>query len=189
MQLTDVTNFLGMTSTKSQEAEPPTKPVFDIVAEGEKRVFHRWTARARAPKKVFDKSVIRKLLVVVGVVGLLLIIMQEFFLILVIASLVFISYVLAATPPEEVEFEVSNHGVVYAGQFYYWNALKHYFFTQEEGQDILNVDMIASLPGRLYFTVYPGDKEKLDDVFGRYLPKLKAAPNPVSYTHLRAHET
>lgn len=179
MQITDVSNFLGITNTKESEANPPEKPGFDPEKEGEKKVLLKWTAPGRVVKKGVSQKSLRSMLVVFSVIALLLIIMQEFFLILVIASLIFISYILSATPPEDINYEISNHGVDYNGQFYYWSDLKQFFFTGAGGVDTLNVDITNGLPGRLFLTVKSGDREKLHEIFARYLPYLEEAPHTV----------
>jgi hypothetical protein len=179
MQISDVTNFLGMTNTRSQDATPPVKPEFDLAMEGDRKVLYSWTAPARTPLKGFNKKFLRMAVVAAVVVSLLLILMQEFFLILVVASTVFISYVLAATPSEEVACEVSNHGVKYAAQFYLWSELSHYFFTYSGDVQILNVDVKEGLPGRLFMTIPVGDGKKIGEIFGKYLPFLSEAPKTV----------
>lgn len=176
MQLTDITNFLGITNTKASEEKPPVIPTFDPEKEGERKVLYKCTVPARVEKKSFSPKISRTMIVVVAVICLLLIIMQEFFLILVIASLVFISYVLAATPPEEVTYEITNHGINYAGQFYFWGDLKYFFFTQEEDAFVLNVDVRNKLPGRLFLTVRGEDKNQIHEIFQRYLPFLAERP-------------
>lgn len=179
MNIADVTNFLGVTNTKEAEPKPPVMPGFDPEKEGERKTLHKWTAPGRAVKKGLSQKTTRSMIIIFSVVALLLIIMQEFFLILAIASLIFISYILSATPPEDITYVISNHGVDYNGQFYSWGELKHFFFTSDGEMDTLNVDVTNALPGRLFLTVKPGDKEKLQETFSKYLPFLEEAPRTI----------
>jgi len=176
MQLTDVTDFVGLTNTRAHKPTPPDNPKFDVEKVGEKKILYAWKAAARTQKKGVDKKFLRTLFIIAVVVALFLITMQEYFLILVIASLIFISYILSVTPPEEVKYEISNHGVNYDKQFYYWSDLKQYFFTTNAEGDVLNVDVKEGLPGRLFLTVRPGDKNKLHELFGKYLPFSEEMP-------------
>lgn len=179
MKLTDVTNLLGVTSTKDAEPELPSKPTFDPEKEGDRKILLRWTAPGRASKKALSEKTIRSMIIIFSVVALLLVVMQEFFLIIAIASIIFISYILSSTPPEDIHYEISNHGINYNGQFYSWGDLKQYFFTSEDNFETLNVDVLNGLPGRLYLTIKSGDKEKLQEIFSRYLPYLEKAPQNV----------
>ncbi|MFA6981542.1 MAG: DUF5673 domain-containing protein [Patescibacteria group bacterium] len=179
IKVTDVTNFLGVTNTKELEPELPVKPGFDLEKEGERKILHKWTAPGRANKRNISPKSLRSLMIIFSVVALLLVIMQEFFLILAIASLIFISYILSATPPENINFEISNHGVDYNGQFYSWGDLKQFYFSKDGNTETLNVDVKSGLPGRLFLTIKDGDKEKLQEIFSRYLPFLEEAPRSV----------
>ncbi len=176
MELADITNFLGITNTKLKEAKPPIKPEFDIKEEDERKSLYSCTVPARVTKKLATPKITKTMIVIAIVGALLLAIMGEYFLILVIASLVFIKYVLSATPAEKITYSITNHGVNYAGQGYLWSDLKHYFFTEEEGVDILNVDVKDGLPARLFLTVKEGDKTKLHEIFQQYLPYLDKPP-------------
>lgn len=178
MKFTDVTNLLGITTPQAQNVETPTKPKFDLEKEGEKKVLYKWTTDARhTPDKLKVDPKRNKTLLIIGVVIVFfLAIIQEFFLILVIASIIFIKHVLSATPPEKITYMVTNHGVDYAGQFYYWNELKHFFFTKDAHGETLNADVENKLPARLFLTINPGDKTKLEKIFGSYLPLLEKKP-------------
>lgn len=176
MQITDVTNFLGITNTKSKEAVPAENPSFDLEKLGEKQILHTWEAPMRAPMEMFSGKLTKNLLIIGGVLGLFLLLIGEFFIILVIASVVFIGYILANTPSEIATYELSTHGVKFFDQFYYWGELGNFFFTENKNHKILNIDVKNKLPGRLFLTLKEGEEEKIKDICERYLPYLKEAP-------------
>lgn len=175
MQITDITNFLGITNTKSKEPEPSAKPVFDPEKEGERKVLHRWETYSRTQKKI-DKKLLKTLLVISVVVFLLLIVVKEFWLILVVVSILFLYYMLTVTSPDRVTHEILNHGVIFAGEYYSWVDLKNYFFAVRDSTEVLCINTVEPLPGRLYFLVNPGEKEKVKEIVGRYLPFLEEEP-------------
>ncbi len=180
MNIYDVTNFLGVTNTKDKEPNPAANPRFNLETAGEKKTLYKWEAPSRIQKKGFDQKTVKTMLIIFSVVALLLIIMQEFFLILVIASLAFVSYILTATPPETLTFELSTHGVNYSGQFYYWNDLKSFFITQnDDGSFMLNIDVLNQLPGRLFMIIKSEDKEAIREIVNRYLPEMEGPPTTV----------
>lgn len=176
MQFTDITNFLGITNTKSKEAIPAKNPVFDVEKAGERKVLYAWEAPMRPPVLAFQKKITRNFLIIGGIVALFLLLIGEFFIILVVASVIFIGYILANTPIETASYELSTHGVKLLDHFYYWNKLGSFFFTESEGKKILNIDVKNDLPARIFLTVLPGDEEKIKGICESYLPYLKEPP-------------
>jgi len=176
MQITDVSNFLGITNTKSKEAVPAENPVFDLEKLGEKQVLYTWEAPLRMPIEAFSSKLTKNLFIIGGVLGLFLLLIGEFFIILVIASIIFVGYILANSPSEMATYEISTHGVKFTDHFYYWNELGNFFFTQNKGHAILNIDVKDKLPARLFLTVKEGEQDKIRDLCEKYLPYLKEAP-------------
>jgi hypothetical protein len=175
-KLKDITNFIGVTRPKQPETEQPSPQPSEPV--GEKHTLLSWESHARESKKKVNHK-FQKTLVAIGVVvALLLAIMGEFFLILVIASLVFISHVLSSTPPELVKYEVSNHGLDVADQFYPWNTLKQFFFSTATtpGTEVLAVDTVEKFPGRLFLHFAPDQRDRLHEIFSKHLPFVKEEP-------------
>lgn len=175
MKVTDVTDFLGVTNAKSREFVGPSNPQFDVEREGEKKVLHAWEAQSRIAKSE-DPRFDRTTVVIGAVVAFFLVVVGEIWLILVIASMVFLKFMLSAAPSEKVSHELSNHGASYAGTFYYWNELRHFFFVKQGGFDVLCIDMRENLPGRLYFGIKAEDKEKIKGIVSKYLPFLPEPP-------------
>ncbi|PIS22698.1 hypothetical protein COT50_00660 [candidate division WWE3 bacterium CG08_land_8_20_14_0_20_41_10] len=178
MQLKDVTSFIGL--TRKKDAFTPTDnapvPQVDPKSYGEKVVELAWSAPNRVVKEMSQKTA--KTLIVIAVsVSLLFALMQEFLLIIVIASAGFLYYMLSKSPATEVKHEVSNHGVWYASeQFYYWHELKQFFFKTYGTETILCVDTIEKLPGRIFLNINPTDKEKLKEIFAKHLVFLEEEP-------------
>ena len=180
MVLSDVTNFLGITTPPKNKpptyANPPAEA--HDVEPIEKEVFYKWEISER-PKFFIDRKAVKTVLVILGVVSLVLIAMQEYFLVLLLASIVFLCYVLSVTAPEKVEHEVSNKGLSFAGHFYGWQRLKSFFFIEKEKSLVLGVDTYEAFPGRLFFMLQSGDKQKLQDYLGKYIAFLEAPPRTV----------
>jgi hypothetical protein len=176
MQLTDITNFIGITDTKTKEPDPAEKPSVKLEELGEKKTLHKWKAPLRTPLKAFGGKLKKNLLIVAIVMGIFLLLIGEYFIILVIASIVFIGYILAATPPQEVTYELTTHGVDFVDQFYYWHELGPFFITEDDGTPILNVNVKDKIPARLFLTLNKGDTEKVREICQKYLPYLKEKP-------------
>lgn len=176
MNFIDVTNYLGITNTKAQEPVTPLKPTFNLEHEGEKKVLVEWESVAKIHRPGFNEKSMRTIVVIAIVIGLLLIIMQEYALILAIGSIVFIGYALSKAPVESVKYEITNHGVKYAAQFYYWNELTQFYFVTSRGENLMAVDTKERLPGRLFLSINPTLKDKIKSVFETYLPYLEKEP-------------
>lgn len=178
MQIKDVTSFIGLTRKKDAftPVDSSSAAQIDPKSYGEKIVEYTWTAPNRIVKEIPLKSA--KTLIVIAVsVSLLFALMQEFLLIVVIASAGFLYYMLSKSPATEVKHEVSNHGVRYAGeQFYYWHELKQFFFKTDGGEVILCVDTVERLPGRLFLNIAATDKENLKEIFAKRLVFLEEEP-------------
>ena len=178
MQIRDLTSFIGLTRKKEAPAltNVTSAPQVDPKSYGEKLVECTWSAPNRVVKEISQKSA--KTLIIIAVsVSLLFALMQEFLLIIVIASAGFLYYMLSKSPATEVKHEVSNHGVWYAGeQFYYWHELKQFFFKSDGGGTVLCVDTTERLPGRLFLNIDPADKDRLKETFSKRLVFLEEEP-------------
>ena len=169
VQLADITNFLGITTAKVNTPPAP------LEASVEKKVLYTWKSFVNT-QKTLNKKKIKTGLVIGVVITLLLAAMQEFWLIIVIASMAFVSYLLSTKPGQDVLHEISNQGLSFAGQFYSWADLRYFFFLNRNGEDVLCVDTVGTLPGRLYFGLNAGDKEKVREILVKYLNCLEEEP-------------
>ena len=177
IRLADVTDMLGFTDSRAKDPLAPVKPSFTPEGEGDRKVLFAWDTVTRNHMPIKGVSKINRSLVIIGaVVAILLVSMGEFMLIAVVASIIFVRYVLSSTSGRSVRHTISNHGIDYAGQFYGWNELKQFFFKVDGPTDVLCIDTVERLPGRLYFLLIPGDKNKINEIVGQYLTFLKEEP-------------
>jgi hypothetical protein len=177
MNYKDITSFVGLTKKQAEPIETDTVvPVVDPKSYGEKLIELTWKSPTRTVSQLPEKTV-RTLIVVAVAISLIFALMQEFMPIAVIACAGFLAYMLSKSPAEEVEHQVSTHGLLYAGeQFYYWHELKHFFFKNEPNSNIMCVDTIQRLPGRIFMGINEGDKEKLKEIFSKRILFLTDEP-------------
>lgn len=177
MQISDVTNFFGM--SKPDDKDPidvQTPKVLKKEVEEERKVFYAWEAMARPELKSISKKKLKTLTVVGVGICVVLVAMQEFFLILGVLSLIFVSYMLTHTPPENVKYELTNKGVKFGEIFYSWENLKFFFFTNEAGTDAVAIDTVNTVPARLYLTIKAGDRDRVHELLLPYVNYLEQAP-------------
>ena len=95
------------------EVTPENSPL-EVLPSKELKILYSWMAPAR-PFKRRDKEFWTTIIAIVILVGLILFFVKEWFLIAAIISLTFVYYVLSTVEPEEIEYKISNRGLIYAG--------------------------------------------------------------------------
>ncbi len=183
MKLRDVTNMLGIPLPKSSNQTPPTQPATEAtqpmqpINETIKReVIYSWEAISRPVYAGLNPKMSRTLIVIGIVVSLFLVAMQQFFLIIGILSLVFVSYMLMQVPGETLKYEISNVDVKYGEHSYKWHELLRFFFLENSDVDVVAIDVKEGLPSRLYLTLLPGDREKVQNLLNEHLTYLESEP-------------
>jgi hypothetical protein len=175
MNLPQISDFLGITNSRAkQQQQVPAQPAPEAL--GEKQILLEWEALSRSEVKETSRKFTRTFTVIGVIVALLLILMQEFFLILIVISVLFVTHALSNTPAEKIKYQVSNHGVQVVEHLYYWSELKQFFFITKEDVQVLAIDTRLGLPGRLFLTIYPQDKDNLKEIFSNHLVYLEKEP-------------
>lgn len=163
-------DYLGPSKVEPMEKE--NLPVKEIFFSWEKEVSVEDT-------KVISKRFNNALTLIGVFVGLLLLAMQQFFVLLVVGSLVFFVQSLRKVSPENVKYEISNHGVMVEDSIYYWDKLRRFFFLTREGSEVLVIDTVIGFPGRIYLSIDLNDKEKIKNLLEKYLHYLDAEPRTI----------
>jgi len=160
-------DYLG--PAKVEEIDADNLPV--------KEIFFSWQKEITIEeRKVVSQRFSRSLLMIGIIVGFLLLVMQQFFVLLVVGSLVFFVQALRKVSPENVKYEISNHGVMIDDSVYYWSKLRRFFFITSENSEVLVIDTVIGFPGRIYLSINLEDKEKIKATLEKYLHYLDAEP-------------
>lgn len=182
MDLISVTNYLGLTNHQKKGAvsknseHQETEDKKTKYPKRERTTLYKWTAPSRPAKKQMNQKTTKTLIVIGGVIALLLVAMQEFFLILVALSLIFVSYMLQQVPAEEIEYEITNHGVKYADKLYFWDDLSNFFFVSVGNTKVVALDVLNDLPTRIFLTLNKEDKEKIKSLLEKHVEYLEEEP-------------
>lgn len=176
MKLIDVTNLLGITSLDRDKPQDIQTPRVLKAPQETPKTLYTWTAVSRPEKKGLDQKKLRTLIIIGIMVSLLLVAMQQFFMILAVLSLIFVVYMLGQVPPEEMTYEINTQGVKYGNLMYYWEELKYFFPITENNHEVLAIDLVNGIPGRLFFTVTKENKKKVTDLLKDYVNYLDEAP-------------
>lgn len=181
MNIHDVTNMLGLTSHQPEERPVVNTEIKPKIQESPeetepRKTLYKWSAASRAHLKNMNPKKMKTLMIIGIAICVLLVAMQEFFLIFGILSVIFVSYMLGQAPMEEVTYEITNHGVRYDTMFYPWSTMRYFFVTTEVGTETVAIDMLNTLPARLYLTLNTGDKRKVSELLENYVNYLQEEP-------------
>src|SRR3989344_6932713 len=130
MNLIDFFIVKGLMKQRPQQQSAQSE--FDPSRLGPKDIYMAWQAAGRPVQQFGSQKMTRSFAVIGVVIALFLVILQEYFLILVVASLIFVSQVLAKTPPETTSYEISSYGITIDGVVYYWHDLRRFFFFNRD---------------------------------------------------------
>ena len=126
----------------------------------------------RAPARPFKKRNREYFSTVVAIVFLLVVILlfiKEWLLIGVIIALMFVSYVLATVPPEEVTHRITTRGVVTGGKTYKWEWFTRFWFSQKWDNDLVYFEALQVFPRQIQLVLKGQSKDEVKKVVERYL--------------------
>lgn len=176
MQLPSLKKFFDIRD-RSELLGPSKVPEMSVEEMGSKEVYMSWEKTLTpTDKTIISKRFIRPTIIIGIFVGVLLLIMQQFILMIAIGSFIFFLQALKKMVPENVRYEISNHGVMIGDEMYYWSKLRRFFYITVEGSEVLAIDTILGFPGRVYVHFDEKDKEKIKEILNRYLHYLENEP-------------
>lgn len=139
------------------------------------KVLFSWKAPAR-PFKRRNRQFWTTTIAIAAIFGLILFLIEGVMPVLVIISIVFLFYILSTVEPEEVEYKITNKGVVFADKKTEWDDLTRFWFTRRFNNELLVFEM-TRLPGRLELVINPNDKSKIKESASEHLEEEKAPPS------------
>jgi hypothetical protein len=158
------------------ETAPKDSPL-EVIPSKELKVLYTWSAPAR-PFKKRNKEFWTTVISIVFLVSLILFFVREGFLIAAIISLTFVYYVLSTFEPEEMEYKITNRGILYAGQTYAFENISQFWFSEKYGQNVVNLELRGGgLIGRITILIGKGDQAKIKEILLKYLIEEEVKPN------------
>jgi hypothetical protein len=131
-----------------------------------------WESPAR-PFKKRDREYFTTIGAIVFLLTIILFFLKEWLLIGAIIAFAFLAYVLASIPPEKVRHKITTRGIITAGKMYKWPTLSRFWFSKKWGSDILNIETLFTMPGRLALLLDGQSKEKVKSTVEKYLVQDK----------------
>jgi hypothetical protein len=127
-----------------------------------------WKAKSRPYKSAEAQT--RSVLIVLGtLIGLVLIFAREWMLLLVIIAGAFYYYAITRTPPEQVEYTITNKGIRAFGRLYMWWELSRWWWEEKLGTKLLALELKTGVMGRFYLPVEGIKDNEVEKVMEKYL--------------------
>lgn len=126
----------------------------------------------KAPARPFVRRTPKWFLTVgllVGMAVLIALLFQDWVPIGVLFSLLFVIYVLAAVPPEQVTHKITTQGITTTNHSYLWNELGAFWVSQQYGNPMIHVE-VRRFAAPLLMLVESSDLEKVKALLVQYIP-------------------
>ena len=125
-----------------------------------------------SPERVF-KARSSKYFIKVGLYAIIFVLAAiafgEFFLVGVILAIMFMVYVLATHPPNNIEHKVTNMGITSGGRAFLWEELDSFWFDKKGDDRLMLVETKLHYPGRLIILLTTVSERTLLDLLEKHL--------------------
>lgn len=139
-----------------------------------------WEAPAR-PFKKRKKQFFSTVLIIAILVALILFFAGQVLPVALVISVVFLVYVTAMIPPQNVSVKLTNYGFYIDKDAYAWYEMGRYWFEHKQGFETLQIEL-GRFPNRLSLVLIDGvtpNKDNLELVLSEVL--LKEKPKPTTF--------
>lgn len=157
--------------SQPEQEQPPRQQTKK--APEEKTLFS-WSAPSR-PFKPRSRDFYVKVVSMAILFGVVLFIIDGIMPVLLIVALLFLFYVLSTVKPEDIEYKLTNRGIYIADRRTDWDTLGRFWFVSRMGADLLAIEA-SNITGRLEIMVPDSDRDKVEEIIGKYLVHEQVPP-------------
>ncbi len=157
------------TASPRQESQSSQVESSSIPQPQPLKTFLVWQAPARL-YKTRDKEFYSTLGAIAFLIAVILLFIKEWFAIVLVISVAFLAYVFATIKPEDIEYQITNKGLVVAGNNYPFGELARFWFEEKMNQKILLVERPTAFPYRLTIPLGQVEPKKIKELLVKYLP-------------------
>jgi hypothetical protein len=158
-------------SPKQQEipAEVIDKEDEYLSDEDDVMTFLSWHAPGR-PYKQHSVEYYTNAFLITMAIEIILFLFSQYLLMALVLSLAFLAFALAVVPPHTLFYSISSEGVRIEDHYFIWDELYDFYFTKNQGQDMLHIRTKDYFPGEL--TIMLGDVplQQIKTVLLAFLP-------------------
>lgn len=137
-------------------------------------ILVEWIAPAR-PFRKRNRQFFSTIIIIAILISLILFFAGQVLPVAVVISIVFLVYVTAVIPPQDVKYKLTNYGIYVEKEAFSWVYMGRFWFDDKLGQRVLEIEL-GKFPGRLTFVLIEGltPREKdLENVLSEVLIKEK----------------
>jgi hypothetical protein len=159
---------------KSQLKSLQTK-IEDMEGQDTGKEYFSW----RAPERVFvprNKKWFGNVGLIVLVLLLITLFLQEFLLMGVILALVFVVYILATVPPEEIQHRITDQGIISHGRSFLWEELADFWFDDKYDYRLMTINTYLRFPAQITFIINKKDESHIKQILTDFLPYREVPP-------------
>ncbi len=143
-------------------------------------ILVEWNAPAR-PFRKRNRQFFSTIIIIAILVSLILFFAGQVLPVAVVISVVFLVYVTAVVPPQNLHYKLTNYGIYVEKEAFSWLGMGRFWFDEKAGQKVLEIEL-HGFPGRLTFVLIDGQtprSEDLERVLSEVL--IKEKPSLSSY--------
>lgn len=145
-----------------------------IIKPDPEQVVYSWEAPSR-PFKEKSKQFYTTVITIATLVSLILFFSGQILPIAVIVAVVFLFYVMSTIPPTTVMTQLTNYGIRYEEQLYFWGELGNFWLDEAYDQRMIHIE-ITRFPNRLTLMIGDGNERLIVEMLSEVLPFNKPAP-------------
>lgn len=173
---------MNQSKTKLQQLNKIPHPDVDtgikVQVNEIEETWYEWEAPERSFKNRGRDFWITAIAILV-LVSVILIFIKEFFLIVALGSLLFLYYVLATIPPENIKIRISNKAVYFGEARYEWDLLENFWFAKSLDSETVNLGTWLRFPRVISLVINSKDKDKIKNLISKKIPFVKNSPSVV----------
>lgn len=121
-----------------------------------------WDAPAR-PFKKRNRQFFSTIIVIAILISLILFFAGQVLPVAVVISMVFLVYVTAVIPPQNVHYKLTNYGIYIEKEAFSWFSMGRFWFDDRAGVRVLEIELYK-FPGRLTFVLVNGQTPREEDL-------------------------
>jgi len=169
-----ITDAIGFTSNK--EISVPVinkKEDFDEIKNtDERKELFSW--KVNVPQSTLPKRYKSAILIIGTLFLIYLLLNRDLVLVVLILSLVFLYNILFSNVESTYEYKIYSNGIDYFNTFYSWDKFRFFFFFTDK--NVIGIDTVDVVPGRIYVYFNPEDREKIENILSVKLDKALVVP-------------
>lgn len=142
-----------------------------------------WDAPAR-PFKKRNRQFFSTVIIIAILVSLILFFAGQVLPVAVVISVVFLVYVTAVIPPQNVHYKLTNYGIYVEKEAFSWLGMGRFWFDEKSGQKVLEIELYG-FPGRLTFVLIDGQTPRTEDL-ERVLSEVLIKEKPILTAYEKA---